>query len=264
MNQPSNQPDFSVVTAVFNRAETINRTIKSVLSQTHKNVEYIVVDGLSDDGTSEIVDGHADRIHTIIRGKDNGIYDALNKGIEAATGKYVGFLHADDHFTGNQVLAKIAAKFASQDLDAVYADLDYFSARKNRTTRSWIAREYDVAKFRWGWMPPHPTVYIKRGIYNDHGGYRCDLGTAGDYECMVRMMVKHQISVGYIPEVTINMQIGGESNASLMNRLAANEQSYRAWIVNGLKPPFGLRFSKPLSKLPQYLFPANRKIESDA
>ena len=264
MNQPTNQPDLTVVTAVFNRAGTINRTIKSVLSQTYENVEYIVVDGLSDDGTSEIVDGYSDRIDKIFRGKDDGIYDALNKGITAATGKYIGFLHADDHFTSSRVLAKVADKLTSEDFDAVYADLDYFSARKNKTTRSWIAREYDVTKFRWGWMPPHPTVYIKRNVYEKYGGYRCDLGTAGDYECMVRMMVKHQISVGYIPEVTVNMRVGGESNASLVNRFAANEQSYRAWIVNGLKPPFGLRFSKPLSKLPQYLFSANRKIESDA
>lgn len=245
---------ISVVTAVYNRQETIADAIQSVACQTCRDLEYVVVDGLSNDGTADIVEKHRDVIHQSIREKDSGIYDALNKGINASTGDVVGFLHADDLFVDSDVITRVKQKFTSGNYDAVYSDLTYVAFDDlDRIIRYWCSGDYSRRKFWFGWMPPHPTVYVRREIYEQFGSYRIDHGSAADYECMVRLMVKNQIRVGYIPNVAVKMRVGGESNASIKNRLKANEADRKAWEENGLKPPFGLRFTKPLSKLPQYI-----------
>ncbi len=250
----SASPTISIVTVVWNRAITIRRAITSVLSQDYPNIEYVVVDGNSTDGTSEIIDEYQDQIGCLVRESDDGLYDALNKGVSAATGDYVGFLHADDFFFDAHVITKVVQGIGDGRTDAVYGDLEYVEKASERVIRRWRAGEYDRKNFQWGWMPPHPTVYVKRGIYEQYGTYRTDLGSAADYECMIRLMVKHKISVNYIPEVMVRMQVGGESNVSLRNRLIANGNDHKAWSENGLKPPFGLRLTKPLSKIPQYFF----------
>jgi glycosyltransferase len=193
-------------------------------------------------------------ISTSIRESDSGIYDALNKGINASTGDVVGFLHADDLFADDSVVERVQDKFQSGDFDAIYSDLTYVGFDDpNRIIRYWRSGDYSRRRFWFGWMPPHPTVYVRREVYESLGGYRTDHGSAADYECMIRFMVRHKIRVGYIPHVSVKMRIGGESNSSIKNRLNANHADRAAWIENGLKPPFGLRFTKPLSKLPQYL-----------
>ncbi len=253
---------ISVITAVYNRASTIGSTIRSVGAQNATDLEYIVVDGMSTDETSKIIAENSSLISTSIREPDTGIYDALNKGIQASTGDVIGFLHADDHFHDNDVLEKVRSKFSSGDIDAVYGDLLYVDAENpDRIIRYWKSGEYSVRRFRLGWMPPHPTVYVRREIYDRFGGYRTDFGSAADYECMIRLMAKHQIRVGYVPQVLLRMRVGGESNASLKNRLLANRDDRRAWVVNGLKPPFGLRIMKPLLKLPQYLSAKSYKLK---
>ena len=244
---------ISVVTAVYNRHETIADAIKSVATQDCDNLEHVVVDGMSSDGTSEIVDLNRDSIDVSIREPDSGIYDALNKGIAASSGDVVGFLHADDLFADNSVIQRVKHKFQSADYDAVYADLTYVSFDDpDRVIRYWQSGNYFISKFRFGWMPPHPTVYIKRDIYEKFGDYRINYGSAADYECMIRLMVRNQIRVGYIPEVAVKMRVGGESNASIKNRVNANSADRVAWIENGLKPPFGLRITKPFRKISQY------------
>ncbi|MEM7313727.1 MAG: glycosyltransferase family 2 protein [Planctomycetota bacterium] len=244
---------ISIVTVVFNRANTIRRAIDSVLSQDYAHVEYVIIDGGSTDGTSLIVEEYRERIDRIICEPDDGLYDALNKGVSAASGDAIGFLHADDFFFDARVVARIAQKFNEHGSDAVYGDLEYVNEQE-KVVRKWQAGKYDRDNFSWGWMPPHPTVYVRREIYERFGGYRTDMGSAADYECMIRLMVKNQISVGYIPEVLVRMQTGGQSNVSLKARLIANGNDQKAWTENGLRPPFGLRFTKPLSKIPQYLF----------
>ena len=245
---------ISVITAVFNRQETIADAIESVASQDYSEIEYVVVDGMSSDGTSGIIGENRDKIHTSIREADIGIYDALNKGIRVSTGDVVGFLHADDLFADESVVDRVQEKFKSGDFDAVYADLTYVAFEDpSRIVRYWQSGKYDVSKFRYGWMPPHPTVYVRRDVYEKFGDYRIDHGSAADYECMVRLMVRNQIRVGYIPQIAVKMRVGGESNASLKNRMSANAADRAAWTENGLKPPIGLRFTKPLRKLPQYL-----------
>ena len=244
---------ISIITAVYNREATIADAIKSVASQNCGDLEHVVIDGMSSDGTSEIVNANRATIDVSIREPDSGIYDALNKGIAASSGDVVGFLHADDLFADDSVIQRIQQKFQSGDYDAVYADLTYVAFEDpNRVIRYWESGDYFISKFRYGWMPPHPTVYVKREIYEKFGNYRIDHGSAADYECMVRLMFRHQISVGYIPEVAVNMRVGGESNASIKNRVNANLADRNAWTENGLRPPFGLRFTKPFRKIPQF------------
>ena len=243
----------SVVTAVYNRVATVGAAIDSVAAQSYGGVEHVVVDGGSDDGTDREVRRRAGSIATVIREPDDGIYDALNKGIGAATGDVVGFLHADDRLADDDAIADVAAGFDEPAVEAVYGDLIYVDGTDpSRVVRYWKAGRFDVAKFRRGWMPPHPTVYVRRDVYRRLGGYRLDVGSAADYECMVRLMVRHRINVRYVPRVVVRMRTGGESNASMGNRLRANANDRRAWVINEMRPPIGLRFTKPLSKVEQY------------
>ncbi|EMI21865.1 glycosyl transferase, group 2 family protein [Rhodopirellula maiorica SM1] len=247
---------ISVITAVYNRAPTIAATIESVASQIATDHEHIVVDGMSTDGTADVIAANMSNIAKTIREPDEGIYDALNKGIRAATGDVVGFLHADDMFYSHDALQHVADIFARENVDAIYGDLVYVdAATPNRVIRYWKSGQFNTGRFRRGWMPPHPTVYVRKSIYEKFGMYLTTFGSAADYECMVRLMYHHQIRVGYIPEILVKMRVGGESNATLKNRITANRDDRRAWTVNGLRPPWGLRLTKPLSKLPQFLMP---------
>ena len=244
---------ISVITAVYNRHATIADAIESVASQSHRDLEHITVDAMSDDGSSEIIGQHSDSISRRIREPDKGIYDALNKGIHAATGEVIGFLHADDLLAQADVIKWISELMTSGGFDAVYGDLTYVGLHDpENVIRYWQSDTYDRSRFRRGWMPPHPTVYVKKEIYEKWGGYRTDFGSAADYECMVRLLYKNQIKVGYIPKILVKMRVGGASNASLRNRLIANRSDRNAWTENGIKPPFGLRLTKPLSKIKTY------------
>ena len=245
---------ISVITAVFNRHQTIRRCLESVLAQQNCDLEYVVVDGMSNDGTESIVDEYADRIQTLIREPDDGIYDALNKGVLAATGDIVGFLHADDLFADTNVLQRVTELHLNEPLDASYGDLQYIDSDSGRVVRHWVSKPFNRKKFYFGWMPPHPTVYIRKSCYLEHGLYNLDMPTAADYELLVRMMVAKEITVGYVPHVMVKMQSGGSSNASIKNRLNANRDDREAWRRNGLTPPPLIRFTKPLRKLPQFLF----------
>lgn len=247
---------ISLITAVYNRAATIGATIESVASQQLHGVdlEYIVVDGMSDDGTDAVLMEHACVITKSIREHDSGIYDALNKGIATAAGDVLGFLHADDWMADPQTLSRVADAMADPDIDGVYGDLVYVDSQSpDKVHRYWRSGEYNVRKFRSGWMPPHPTVYFRRSLYQRFGDFNCSIKTAADYELLVRMMVRHGVRMRYIPHVMVKMRTGGASNASLKNRLQANADDRAAWTINGLKAPLGLRLTKPLRKLPQFL-----------
>ena len=242
-----------MITAVYNRVQSIEKCFRSVLSQKNCDFEYIVIDGMSSDGTSEVIDQYRDQIDQVIREPDDGIYDALNKGVETANGDLVGFMHADDTFADDLVLQRIQKLHQANHFEASYGDLQYVDKDSGRITRHWVSGNYKASKFYFGWMPPHPTVYIRKSAYLKHGLYNLDMPTAADYELLVRMMVKQKISVGYVPHVLVKMQVGGSSNASIKNRLNANKDDREAWRRNGLTPPPLIRFTKPLRKLPQFL-----------
>jgi glycosyltransferase len=192
-------------------------------------------------------------ISCLMTGPDLGIYDAMNKGILAATGDVVGILNADDFYAHGEVLAKVVDVFADKTIDSCYGDLVYVAASDtSRVFRSWRAGPYDVNQFYMGWMPPHPTFFVRRRVYEKYGLFNLDLGSAADYELMLRFLLKHRIKVAYLPEVLVHMRVGGVSNSSVKNRLRANANDRRAWEVNGLKPYPWTLWMKPIRKIPQY------------
>ncbi len=244
---------ISIITAVYNRASTLASSIESVLNQSYEGIEYIVVDGNSTDGSDEVVARYKGKITKYIRESDFGIYDALNKGIAAATGDVVGVLHADDLLANREVISSVAAKFENETIDAVYGDLVYVASEDtSQIARYWQSGNYNRKGFRWGWMPPHPTVYLRRQHFIDYGGYRVDFQISSDYELLIRMLYANRLKTAYIDRVLVKMRLGGKSNSSMRNRLLANHEDRLAWEVNGLKAPLGLRLLKPLRKLRQF------------
>ncbi len=245
---------ISIITIVYNNRETIADAIESVLGQTYPDVEFIVVDGLSTDGTTEVIRNYGNSISLFVSEKDGGLYDALNKGIKLATGDVIGFLHSDDLFYSQDSLAQVAAAFSAHNTDCVYADLLYVQKTDtNKVVRNWVSGEYERHNFLFGWMPPHPTFYVKREVYERLGLYNTTFRSAADYELMLRYLYKHQISATYIPEKLVKMRVGGKSNVTLQNRIRANREDQQAWLVNDLKPYFFTRYLKPLRKLVQFI-----------
>lgn len=244
---------ITVITITYNSAATVESTIQSVIGQTYPNLEYIIVDGKSTDGTLAIVNNYRDKISKVISENDNGLYDALNKGIQMATGDIIGFLHSDDFYTSNEVIGQYAGIFESSACDAVYADLYYVD--KNQTdkiVRAWKSGNYKEGDFYNGWMPPHPTFFVKKNLYERLGLFNLNFKTSADYELMLRFIHKNKIRLCYLKEYTVKMRAGGKSNATMKNRLKANQEDRKAWEVNGLKPKFYTLYLKPFRKLSQF------------
>lgn len=245
---------ISIITATYNSAATVRDTLECVARQTYGNVEHIIVDGKSKDNTLEIVAQYP-HVAKCVSEKDNGIYDAMNKGIRLATGDIIGILNSDDIYVDEFVLAKVVKAFA-QDADACYADLQYVSAHDlNKVTRHWKAGRFNGRSFLMGWMPPHPTFFVRREVYDKVGYFNTNMRSAADYELLLRVFMKHHFNIVYIPEVLVKMRAGGMSNASLKNRLRANNEDRMAWKVNGLKPYFFTLYLKPLRKIFQFIQP---------
>jgi len=244
----------SLITVSFNSEETIEDTFLSVFSQKDIDLEYIVVDGGSKDNTLAIIEKYKDRIDLFISEKDEGIYDGMNKGLKMATGDVIGILNSDDVLAGDTILSEVLKTFERSNADGVYGDLVYVSRDDLfKVTRKWISGNYKDGDFKKGWMPPHPTFYVKKGVYDKYGVFNLDFSSAADYEIMLRFIHRYKIKIAYLPKVMVKMRQGGQSNASLSNRLKANREDRRAWEVNGLKPgPLTLLF-KPLSKLTQFI-----------
>ncbi|MFD0748890.1 glycosyltransferase family 2 protein [Mucilaginibacter calamicampi] len=242
---------ISLITVTRNAETTIQRCIESVLSQDYANVEYIVIDGLSTDGTVKIINQYKEQISYFVSEPDGGIYAAMNKGIKIATGDVVGILNADDCFADNKVLSEVAEAFINNEVDALYGNLDYIKPNGD-VVRRWKAGSYKVNSFNWGWMPPHPTFYCKRLIYNNLGCYNEGFGTAADYELMLRFMYLKKVTVFYLNKVMVIMSVGGVSNETLSARIQAWKFDYRAMGKNGVLFPRMCVIFKPLRKLVQY------------
>ncbi len=243
----------SIITICYNSDATIEDTIKSVVSQDYPHIEYIIIDGASKDDTLRIIDKYKNSVSTLISESDKGIYDAMNKGVLASTGELVGILNSDDFYADSGVISKVVDQINKADTQALYADLVYVN-RENpeKVTRKWISGTYKKGLFKKGWMPPHPTFFLKKSCYEQFGLYSTELRSAADYELMLRMIHKNEISLTYLNEVITKMRTGGESNVSVKNRLLANREDKKAWEMNGLKAgPFTL-VRKPLSKLSQF------------
>jgi len=244
----------SIITISYNSAETIEDTIKSVVSQDYKNIEYIIIDGASKDDTLSIVEKYKDQIAKVISEKDKGIYDAMNKGVEQATGDIIGILNSDDYYYDQSVISEVVRLFETKKTDGLYADLVYVDREdSDKVIRYWKSGEYSPGKFLKGWMPPHPTFFVTKEVYSNFGLYNTDLRSAADYEFMLRVIHKHKISLSYMPRILTKMRVGGMSNVSLKNRWRANMEDRRAWKINGITPRWYTLTLKPLSKLLQFL-----------
>src|SRR3989344_5964255 len=207
----------SIITITFNSARTIEDTIKSVLSQTYPNIEYIVIDGGSKDGTQEIVKKYKDKIAKYISEPDKGIYDGMNKGFKVATGDIIGQINSDDFYASNDVIGEVVKKIEEEHAQVCWGDLQYVDAKDtNKIIRDWKSSEYAEGKFKNGWMPPHPTFFVRREVYEKYGYFRLDMGTAADYELMLRFLEKHRVRSCHIPKIMVKMREGGASNKSVL------------------------------------------------
>ena len=243
----------SIITATFNSAETIAETMQSVEAQDYPHIEHLLVDGQSQDETLAIVEQYP-HTATLISEKDNGIYDAMNKGIRVAKGEIIGILNSDDIYAHSSVISTVVRVFEDQSMQACYADLQYTDAvNTSRVTRTWRSGKYRSDSFRWGWMPPHPTFFVRKSVYDRVGLFDTRLRSSADYEMMLRILVKYNMPAAYIPQVIVKMRAGGMSNASLGNRIRANREDREAWRMNELKPYFFTLYLKPLRKLTQFI-----------
>ena len=244
----------SIITACYNAAGTIGDCLESIRTQRYPAIEHIVVDGASKDDTLAIVESYP-HVARVISEHDTGIYDAMNKGIGCATGEIIGLLNADDMYIDNEVIAEVVSLFEQDDIMAVYADLVYVDAvDTDKVVRRWRSGQYNSQRFFYGWMPPHPTFFVRKNVYRQFGCFNTDFRSAADYEFMLRVLVKYGIKATYLPRLIVKMRTGGQSNASLLNRWRANREDRRAWDVNGLTPYFLTIPLKPIRKIVQFIW----------
>lgn len=253
LNHHKSEATISIITVIFDNHAFIGNAIESVLAQSHPNIQYIVVDGGSTDGSLAIIQSYADNINVIVSEPDEGIYDAMNKGLALATGDIIGFLNADDFYAHTNVIQQVASRFMETGCEVLYADLDYVArADKHKIVRKWRSGNYQPNKFKHGWMPPHPTFFAKKELYQKFGGYKQELNSSADYELMLRFCYVNKAQTAYLPDVLVKMRLGGQSNRSFKNRILANLQDRKAWEINGLTPAWYTFLLKPLSKIKQY------------
>lgn len=244
---------ISVVTAVYNRASTIGQALDSIHAQTYRPLENIVQDGGSSDGTLDVVRDRGFDTTNLVSAPDKGIYDAINKGIARASGDVIGLMHSDDFFAHDRVLEKVAQAFEDPEVDGVYGDLDYVSAENpDKVIRQWRSGAYDRARMRQGWMPPHPTVYLRRAVFDRWGMYDTSFRIAADYDAMLRYLWRGEIRMAYIPEVMVKMRVGGESNRSVERIVKKSREDYRALRANGVGG-VGALLRKNTSKIGQFI-----------
>ncbi|MDF3076831.1 MAG: glycosyltransferase [Sphingobacteriaceae bacterium] len=243
----------SIITVTYNAEKFLEDCLRSVTNQTYPNLEYIVIDGLSNDNTLKIISYYKEEISHLVSEKDNGMYDALNKGIRLATGDVIGIVNADDFLASPDIVSKIAAAFETSGADVLYGNLDYVDQQDTgKVLRKWRSKPYRDGMFQFGWMPAHPTFYAKRDLFSRYGSYKPVYGSAADYELMIRFVHKHKAKTVFLPEVMIKMRVGGMSNSSVKNRLLANQADMAAMKANGISFPLLTAIMKPLRKLPQF------------
>lgn len=243
---------ISVVTAVFNRDQTIGEAIESVTRQTYPNVEHVIQDGGSTDGTLAEIESVIGPNTLLETASDGGIYDGINKGILRATGDIIGLMHSDDLFASDDILSRVAEAMSDPEVDGVYGDLDYVAADDvSQVIRRWRSGVYDAGKLRRGWMPPHPTLYLRREVFDRLGGYDTSYHIAADYDAMLRYLSKGAIRLSYIPEVFVKMRVGGESNRSISKVIKKSREDYRAIRSNNVGG-VGTLIMKNVSKIQQF------------
>lgn len=244
---------ISIITVCFNSVSTVEDTILSVASQKYPDKEHIIIDGASTDGTMDVVKQYKDSLRAVSE-PDHGIYDAMNKGIAMASGEIIGILNADDFYADGTVLDQVASVFSDTTVDACYADLVYVEQKNTKQVmRYWQSKPFQHGLFEKGWMPAHPTFFVRRKIYEQYGGFDLDFPRQADFELTMRFLEVHNIKSVYVPNIWVKMRMGGVSNNSAGGVIKGNIEAYRACCKNGLRVstlPFIIR--KMLSRVPQF------------
>lgn len=244
---------ISIITVTLNSEKYLSDCIESVKNQTYGDIEHIIIDGKSTDGTLTIINKNNNYISNWISEPDRGMYHAINKGIQLATGDVIGILNSDDILASEDVIAEIASCFMNSDTDSIYGDLVFVKPDDlSQVTRFWKSSKYNRARFKYGWMPAHPTFYMRRNLVEKYGMYENHYFSAADYEFMARYLFKYRVSATYLPTTIVRMRTGGASNGNLKNRIRANRRDYLAMKQNDIPFPFIVSVLKPIIKLHQY------------
>ena len=242
----------TVVTVVYNNVKHVRDAILSVISQEYPHIQHVVIDGGSTDNTVEIIQEYSSQISVFLSEPDKGMYDALNKGIARSCGDIVGFLHSDDLFRDPNVLENIVTAFNDPEVDVAYGDLNYVSASDpNRVIRRWRSGSFSPRKLAWGWMPPHPTLFLRRSLYEQIGGFNTRYRIAADYDHILRVFSRQNLKSEYIPQVLVKMRVGGLSNRSFRNIVQKSKEDYRVLKENNIGG-IGTLLWKNISKIPQF------------
>ena len=248
---------ISIITPTLNCDKLIRKTMDAVFLQEGVEIEQIVIDGKSTDDTLSILKEYEKKCTylKVLSAKDEGLYDAMNKGIKMATGDIIGILNAGDFYADRNVLKEIFDIFKNPEVQSAYGDLVYIKEDDtDNIVRFWKSGQLQKNRFYRGWMPPHPTFFVRKSIYEKYGFFNTDLKISADYELILRFLLKHGVASMYVPRVLVYMPVGGVSNSSFSNRLQANKEDKQAWVLNELKPKFYTTIWKPLSKIKQFFF----------
>lgn len=243
---------ISIITVCYNSAATIRNTIDSIASQQYSDREHIVVDGASQDGTMEIIK-NASSVAQYVSEADKGIYDAMNKGIKMSTGEIVGILNSDDYYADDTVLGQVAEVFKNPEIQACYADLVYVDQQDtSRVVRYWRSRDFEPGLFKSGWMPAHPTFFVRRKVYEQYGDFDLSYPRQADFELTMRLLEVHKIRAVYVPRIWVKMRVGGASNNSFIGVLKGNLEAYSACKKHDLGVDCFFIPRKIFSRVPQY------------
>lgn len=241
---------ISIITVCYNSAATISETIDSVLSQTYSNIEYIVCDGLSTDGTQDIVNSYGSKISKFVSEKDRGLYDAMNKAIEMTSGEVIGILNSDDLYANPHIISTVMNEFEKSNVDCVFGDLYYFKTGKpEKPIRYYRGKNFSRRKITMGILPPHPTFFVRRSVYEKHGTFDLQFKYAADFDLMARLLYIHRVSFTYIPMIMVKMRIGGISTSSLRQLIRINKEDIESCRKNGIPTNFLLFHFKYLFKV---------------
>jgi glycosyltransferase involved in cell wall biosynthesis len=230
---------ISIITVSYNSSKTIRETIESVLGQDYPNIEYVVVDGASTDGTQDIVREYMPQVSVFVSERDNGLYDAMNKAIDLCTGDIIGILNSDDLYASNHIISLVMETFAKKNVDSIYGDLFYFSnGNKNKALRYYRGDKFSPKKIRLGITPPHPTFFVRRTVYQKFGKFDTQYRYAADFDLMARFLYVHSISYAYMPLLMVKMRMGGISTGSFKRIIEINKEDFASLKKNGIRTNF--------------------------
>lgn len=246
----------SLITVCFNSVKTLEATIQSVAGQTYPDIEHIVVDGGSTDGTLDVIAHYRNDLSKVVSEPDHGIYDAMNKGVALATGEVIGFLNADDMYAHSDVIARVAKIMQRSELDALYGDVAFFRPEEpQKTVRRYRSSHFRPSRIAWGWMPAHPALFLHCRVFENVGAFRTDYRIAGDFELVARAFHSGELRYQYLPEVLVHMRIGGVSTGGWRNTVLLNREVIRACRENGIYTNYLMVLSKYPLKLMELILP---------